>query len=164
MLAVEVRQLKKVFRKRGGWNRRVVTEKEALCSVSFEVALGETYGLLGPNGSGKSTLIRILSTLLHPDGGTVRLMGHLLPGEERAVPPLAPVRRSSVRAAYHTRSDSSSCVCSRRALLRRRALLGNQISFFCSLVRGPLGPDPRVARVHRRSTVPISSPGPRVCH
>ena len=89
MLAVEVRHLKKVFRKRGGWNRRVVTDKEVLRSVSFEVALGETYGLLGPNGSGKSTLIRILSTLLYPDGGTVRLMGHLLPGEERAVQQVA---------------------------------------------------------------------------
>ncbi len=99
MLAVEVHQLSKVFRKRGGWNRRVVTEKEVLRSVSFEVALGETYGLLGPNGSGKSTLIRILSTLLYPDGGTVRLMGHLLPGEERAVQ--RKIGRVSVDAAFY---------------------------------------------------------------
>lgn len=99
MIAVEVRQLKKVFRKRGGWNRRVVTEKVALHGVSFEVAEGETYGLLGPNGSGKSTLIRILSTLLHPDGGTVRLMGHRLPGEERLVQ--RKIGRVSVDAAFY---------------------------------------------------------------
>ena len=53
--------------------------------VSFEMASGETYGLLGPNGSGKSTLIRILSTLLTPDGGEVSVLSHTLPKEEREV-------------------------------------------------------------------------------
>src|SRR5262249_93247 len=86
-LAIEVRQLKKVFRKRKGQGvfKYTVNEQWAVKDVSFEVAPGETYGLLGPNGSGKSTLIRILSTLLIPDHGEVRLMGHRLPDEERAV-------------------------------------------------------------------------------
>ncbi len=101
--AIEVRQLKKVFRKRQrkGAFRYTTTEQWAVKDVSFEVAQGETYGLLGPNGSGKSTLIRILSTLLIPDHGEVRLMGHKLPDEERAV--RWKIGRVSVDAAFYKR-------------------------------------------------------------
>jgi ABC-2 type transport system ATP-binding protein len=99
--AIEVRQLKKVFRKRKrhGVFKYSVNEHWAVNDVSFEVATGETYGLLGPNGSGKSTLIRILSTLLIPDHGEVRLMGHKLPDEERAV--RWKIGRVSVDAAFY---------------------------------------------------------------
>src|SRR5262245_28823154 len=99
--AIEVRQLKKVFRKRKrqGLLKYVINEQWAVKDVSFEVAYGETYGLLGPNGSGKSTLIRILSTLLIPDHGEVRLMGHKLPDEERAV--RWKIGRVSVDAAFY---------------------------------------------------------------
>jgi ABC-2 type transport system ATP-binding protein len=53
--------------------------------VSFEVQRGEVYGLIGANGSGKSTVIRILSTLLLPDGGTVEVFGHDVVNEPGAV-------------------------------------------------------------------------------
>jgi ABC-2 type transport system ATP-binding protein len=51
-------------------------DREALAGVSFSVARGEMFALLGPNGGGKTTLFRILSTLMPPSTGTVRLSGH----------------------------------------------------------------------------------------
>ena len=45
----------------------------ALCAVSFAVAPGERVALLGRNGAGKSTLVRLVTGLLHPDEGTVRV-------------------------------------------------------------------------------------------
>lgn len=47
----------------------------ALNGVTFAVPRGEIFGILGPNGSGKSTLIRLVATLLIPDGGDVRVFG-----------------------------------------------------------------------------------------
>ena len=47
----------------------------ALAGVDLEVAAGTVLGLLGPNGAGKTTIIRILTTLLKPDGGTARVAG-----------------------------------------------------------------------------------------
>ncbi len=49
--------------------------RPALINVSFTVRTGEVFGLLGPNGSGKTTIFRILSTLLRPDSGIVRVCG-----------------------------------------------------------------------------------------
>jgi ABC-2 type transport system ATP-binding protein len=48
---------------------------EALCGVSFAAEPGIVLGLLGPNGAGKTTAVRILTTLLEPDGGTARVAG-----------------------------------------------------------------------------------------
>lgn len=50
-------------------------ELSALSGVSFTVNPGETFGLLGHNGAGKSTLAKILSGLLRPDAGQVRICG-----------------------------------------------------------------------------------------
>ena len=47
----------------------------ALCSVDFSAPTGSVLGLLGPNGAGKTTAVRILATLLQPDGGTARVAG-----------------------------------------------------------------------------------------
>ena len=99
--AIEVRDLRKRFLKRKGLLRSKVSEEWALDRVSFEVAQGETYGLLGPNGSGKSTLIRILSTLLIADGGSVSMLGHSLPEEQDEVRRL--IGRVSVDAAFYKR-------------------------------------------------------------
>ncbi len=48
---------------------------EALCGVSFGAEAGSVLGLLGPNGAGKTTAVRILTTLLAPDGGSARVAG-----------------------------------------------------------------------------------------
>jgi ABC-2 type transport system ATP-binding protein len=50
-------------------------EIRALDGVSLEFERGMIYGLLGPNGAGKTTLIRVLTTLLKPDGGTAHVAG-----------------------------------------------------------------------------------------
>ena len=47
----------------------------ALCGVDFAAPTGSVLGLLGPNGAGKTTAVRILATLLKPDGGTARVAG-----------------------------------------------------------------------------------------
>jgi ABC-2 type transport system ATP-binding protein len=65
---------------------------EALCGVSFGAEPGTVLGLLGPNGAGKTTAVRILTTLLRPDGGAARVAGIDVvrdPGRVRAVIGLA---------------------------------------------------------------------------
>jgi ABC-2 type transport system ATP-binding protein len=47
----------------------------ALCGIDFTARAGTVLGLLGPNGAGKTTAVRILSTLLQPDGGSARVAG-----------------------------------------------------------------------------------------
>jgi daunorubicin resistance ABC transporter ATP-binding subunit len=48
----------------------------ALDGVDFEVPVGTVFGLLGPNGAGKTTAVRILATVLRPDGGVAEILGH----------------------------------------------------------------------------------------
>lgn len=51
-------------------------DKLVLDNVSYEVEKGEIFGFIGPNGAGKSTLINIMTSLLEPDSGTVKICGY----------------------------------------------------------------------------------------
>ena len=48
---------------------------KAVNNLSFHIKKGETVGLIGANGAGKTTLIKLISGLLKPDGGFVRIFG-----------------------------------------------------------------------------------------
>jgi ABC-2 type transport system ATP-binding protein len=70
----------------------------AVDHVSFEVKRGEIFGVLGPNGSGKSTLIRLISTLLSADSGSISIFGLDLATHEMDVKRM--INRVSVDAAF----------------------------------------------------------------
>jgi ABC-2 type transport system ATP-binding protein len=57
----------------------------AVDGVDLAVRSGSVYGVLGPNGAGKTTTIRMLATLLRPDAGEARVLGHDIVAEADAV-------------------------------------------------------------------------------
>ncbi len=57
----------------------------ALDGIDFEVEQGTVFGLLGPNGAGKTTAVRVLATVLRPDGGRAEVLGHDVVREADAV-------------------------------------------------------------------------------
>ncbi|HUN08671.1 MAG TPA: ABC transporter ATP-binding protein [Aggregatilineales bacterium] len=73
--AIEVQQLRRVYKLRGPKRKDAPRELVALESVDLEVKQGELFGLLGPNGAGKTTIIKILATLLLPTSGIARVEG-----------------------------------------------------------------------------------------
>ncbi|ANW19351.1 daunorubicin resistance protein DrrA family ABC transporter ATP-binding protein [Streptomyces clavuligerus] len=73
-LAIETKGLVKVF-----------GEKRAVDGVDLSVPAGTVYGVLGPNGAGKTTTVKMLATLLRPDGGEARIFGRDVLTEADAV-------------------------------------------------------------------------------
>jgi ABC-2 type transport system ATP-binding protein len=57
--------------------RRTYRSIKAVQDVSFEIAPGEIVGFLGPNGAGKTTTLKMLTGLIHPSSGTVRVAGQV---------------------------------------------------------------------------------------
>lgn len=60
-------------------------EMLAIDNINFTVPRGEILGILGPNGAGKSTLIAMLTGLLEPDGGTIKIFGENLDGRRESI-------------------------------------------------------------------------------
>ena len=104
--ALEITGAFKRFRKESGpsqpfWKRDRRQPREqtvAVDNISITVGRGEIFGLLGANGSGKSTLIRLVSTLLIPDGGQISVFGHDIGRDERAIRRM--INRVSVEASF----------------------------------------------------------------
>jgi len=69
---ITTKGLRKSFQSR---RRRQTTTVEAVRGVDLSVAEGEIFGFLGPNGAGKTTTLRMLATLLRPDGGEAVIFG-----------------------------------------------------------------------------------------
>jgi daunorubicin resistance ABC transporter ATP-binding subunit len=65
--------------------RKNFGEIEALAGVDLSVPTGKVFGLLGPNGAGKTTCVRILATIIEPDGGRAEVLGHDVVKEAAAV-------------------------------------------------------------------------------
>ncbi len=80
-LAIDVQGVTRIFESRKGFLFREISRTEALRGVDLQVERGAIFGLLGPNGAGKTTLTKILSTLLLPTSGTVRVLGHDVVGD-----------------------------------------------------------------------------------
>ncbi|MGW4085360.1 ABC transporter ATP-binding protein [Streptomyces sp. NPDC004822] len=81
---IEVDGVEKVFdvRRRTGFLKRERRRVRAVDSISFRVARGEMVGYIGPNGAGKSTTIKMLTGILTPSGGRLRVAG-IDPSRER---------------------------------------------------------------------------------
>jgi ABC-2 type transport system ATP-binding protein len=100
--AVVIEDVTKVFKKPRpllGWRKKEgKREVRAVEDVNITIKRREIVGILGSNGSGKSTLIRMLSTLLIPDTGHVKIFGYDVVKDERMVQRL--INRVSVEASF----------------------------------------------------------------
>jgi len=65
--------------------RKAYGDKVVLDGIDLDVPAGSVFSLLGPNGAGKTTTVNILTTLVKADGGTVRVAGHDIAAETKAV-------------------------------------------------------------------------------
>jgi ABC-type multidrug transport system ATPase subunit len=65
--------------------RKAFGDKIVLDGIDLEVREGTVFSLLGPNGAGKTTAVNVLTTLMKADGGTVRVAGHDVATETKAV-------------------------------------------------------------------------------
>jgi ABC-2 type transport system ATP-binding protein len=76
MNAIQVKNLKRIYRARIGVFKRTVKEVVAVEDISFDIEPGELFGLLGPNGAGKTTTVKMLATLLIPTAGSASVLGN----------------------------------------------------------------------------------------
>ena len=86
--AIEVRNVSKsfrIFRDKGymlkerviHWSRNIYDDHLVLNNLSFSIKKGESVGLIGKNGCGKSTLLKLLTKIMYPDSGTIKMNGRI---------------------------------------------------------------------------------------
>jgi ABC-2 type transport system ATP-binding protein len=92
------------FRLLRGRERRPSKQVLAVDNVSLRINKREIYGILGTNGSGKSTLIRLISTLLLPDRGSITVFGRDVVRQEQEVKRM--INRVSVEASFFKKLSS----------------------------------------------------------
>ncbi len=92
---IEARNLKKIFKvpkksenlswikKKLSWIYREWEDKVAVENINLKIKEGEILGYIGPNGSGKSTTIKMLTSILYPTEGKIKVMGNLDPFKDR---------------------------------------------------------------------------------
>ncbi|KJS54042.1 ABC transporter [Streptomyces rubellomurinus subsp. indigoferus] len=72
---IETTGLRKSYRKKTSRRSGDSPTVDAVRGIDLSVAAGEIFGFLGPNGAGKTTTLRMLATLIRPDGGRARIAG-----------------------------------------------------------------------------------------
>ncbi|HEX9624436.1 MAG TPA: ATP-binding cassette domain-containing protein [Streptosporangiaceae bacterium] len=110
---IEVSGLRKSFKSR---RKRKVTSVDAVRGVDFAVQRGEIFGFLGPNGAGKTTTLRMLATLVRPDGGEATIAG----ADLRAAPAQVRERIGYVAQSSGTYDQSNA----RRDLIHQARMYG----------------------------------------
>src|SRR5499425_3670183 len=77
MSLIETHELRKEFtvRVKAGWLRRRTRVVTAVDAIDLTIERGEMVGYIGPNGAGKSTTLKMLTGVLSPSGGSVRVCG-----------------------------------------------------------------------------------------
>lgn len=80
---IEVNNLERDYIYKNGVFKKIQRVTRAIDDITFNVKRGEIFGLLGPNGAGKTTTIKILTTLLNPTKGNVKVLGYEPHKEEK---------------------------------------------------------------------------------
>ncbi|AUH44576.1 ATP-binding cassette domain-containing protein [Streptomyces sp. CMB-StM0423] len=113
----------------------------ALRKVDLDVGQGTVHAIIGPNGAGKTTLLNVLSGILAPDEGTVRIGGRVLPHRRPyAAAGLGVARAFQNLALYGDRSVEDNLLLGRHHLMR-----GGPVAFAAAVVRT------RAARAEERA-------------
>lgn len=99
----------------------------ALAGVSFDVSAGEIFGLIGPNGAGKTTCFNIISGVLSPTEGSVRLLGRRIDG-----------RKPHVFAQARATRTFQNLQIFRSTTVRGNVAIGRHLRSRAGLVRGAL--------------------------
>jgi ABC-2 type transport system ATP-binding protein len=127
-MMIEVSGLRKSYRSK---RKRQVTNVDAVRGVDFAVQRAEIFGFLGPNGAGKTTTLRMLATLIRPDGGEATIAGVDLrrnPGQVRE-------RIGFVAQGSGTYDESTA----RRDLVHQARMYGSSKATAKSLAQAAIG-------------------------